>query len=444
MKAPRVRFVAGLVLMTAIVVAAGALLIRHDTRWDWTANSRWTPSPTMRAILASVRENVQVTAFFRGGTRGEAASRLRERLEIFRRRNPNLEYRFVDPLAEPTEATAYGVAVDGTVVVEAGTRREIVDGLDEADLAAALVRLLRTRDAIVAFVEGHGERTPADDGPDGMAGAAHALREAGVTVTRTILLREEETRPTPHVLVLAGPRLDPQPEETDRLAAHLDGGGGLLVLIDPRELPNLQGLLARYGVEAAADVVVDPSTRLYGADATVPVVTDYGAHAVTEPLRSPGVTPTFFPVARSLRYVPPEGTRHRAEVLARTGPRSWGERAETVGAEGPARRDEEEAAGPLTLALALENAAGGRLIVVGDSDFASNANLGLSGNGVFLARAVEWLAGEQEDVPVPPPSGPTPLLLTEAQLLARVTIPALALPILTLGLAGWGLARRRS
>jgi ABC-type uncharacterized transport system involved in gliding motility auxiliary subunit len=433
-----------MLLALGIVAVAGALLARWDTRWDWTADARWTPSPTTRAILAAVKENVQVTAFFRGGTRTEAAARLRERLEIFRRRNPNLEYRFVDPLAEPTEALAYGVTADGTVVAEAGTRREIAAGRDETDLAAALVRLLRSRDAIVAFVEGHGERTPSDETPDGISQAVQALRDAGVTVTRTLLLREEEARPVPDILVLAGPKIDLLPAEVDRLNAHLDAGQAVLVLIDPRELPNLEGFLAGRGVVARRDVVVDPSTRLYGTDATVPVVTDYGPHAVTEPLRSPGVTPTFFPVARSLQFVAREGDRSVAEAVARTGPRSWGERAETVGSTPPPRRDGEEPAGPLTIAFAVHTTPKGRLLVVGDSDFAANGNFGLSGNGVLFARSVEWLAGEEDEVPIPSPAGPRPLLLTGRQVLTRVTLPSLALPVLVSIIALAGLFRRRS
>jgi len=80
----------------------------------------------------------------------------------------------------------------------------------------------------------------------------------------------------------------------------------------------------------------------------------------------------------------------------------------------------------------------GRLVVVGDSDFASDAYLDLLGNRDLALNAVEWAAGEEaltgtRTKKVPEVMRPlSPLVLTEAQgraiFLAGVVVePALVL-----------------
>ena len=231
------------------------------------------------------------------------------------------------------------------------------------------------------------------------------------------------------VLVVAGPATDLLPAETDMLRAYLDGGGKLLVLLDPPDGPdtenrnNLIGLIADWGIEVGQDIVVDVSGvgQLLGTDATVPVAATYPQHPITDGF----ALLTAFPLARSV--TPAEGGAggRVATSFAETSPRSWAEsNLDLSSGEVAMEEDQGDVPGPISIAAAVAetveasaaseppaDADGGedanedaedtpaeaRLAVFGDSDFAANSSLGIQGNRDLALNAVNWLA-EQENL----------------------------------------------
>ncbi|MEZ5066558.1 MAG: Gldg family protein [bacterium] len=398
-----------------IVVAAGAVVLavaeRTDHASDWTADRRFTLSVGTRERLAAVDRDVEIVAFFRrGGEEDAARANVSGLLESYSRECARVRWRFVDPESEPREAEQAG-AGDRTLVVRAGDRTELVRNASESTLTAALGRILRPRNPVVAFVGGHREKSPQDPGRDGLSGLGAALGEQGIR-TDVLAPRDPETPPeAPDLVVLAGPRLDPSPAELDWLARRLDVGGAVLVWLDPAPLPRLESWLAERGIAPGHRAVLDPRTRLFGADASVPVVTDYAPHAITDALRPVGgVVPTFFPVARAL-----DVTAARATVLFET--------------SAEAREEGDDVAAARALGVWVEQESGADLVVVGDSDFAGNGNFALSGNGTLAVSMIEWLLRDDTDVAVPIVPVERPRLLSDAEFRARVTTPALALPL---------------
>lgn len=71
----------------------------------------------------------------------------------------------------------------------------------------------------------------------------------------------------------------------------------------------------------------------------------------------------------------------------------------------------------------------GRIVVTGDSDFATNAYLGLSGNELFAMKIIHWLSQDERwvslDVRVPEFK---PLILQRQQLLAMILWVVLGFP----------------
>lgn len=453
MNHPRRRFAAAAALAILVAVLAVAVASRYDRHLDLTDQGRWTLAPTTADLLAALPSEVRASAFFGGGPDDGAADRLRARLEAFRRASGNFDFAFVDPLAEPTVAAAYGIMMDRTLVLEADGRRETCRGTDEAAIARGLVRLFRRGERRVEFVAGHGERSIGDSSPDGAAGIAAVLRASGLLVGETMWLREEvSTGSGPEgvsVLVVAGPRDDVHPEGAKRFRAHVEAGGSVLLLLDPFALPGFERLSQEWGVVARRDVIVDPATRLYGADATVPVVTDYARHPITDSLTRHGVRPVFFPVARSLEPRPRPGLR--VDPVALSSDRAWGEASlfVAIGNDSPpppsaSRPDSDDRSGPFPIAIAVEFDSGARVFVVGDSDFMANGNLDLSGNRTLLEGAVEWLLrGDEGPAFVAARAPERPLLLSSEAYRDRVTVPALILPGFAFASAAWAFFRRR-
>ena len=229
----------------------------------------------------------------------------------------------------------------------------------------------------------------------------------------------------------AGPQTDLLQGEVDALAAYLDGGGKLLVLLDPpadgsSPGPDLLfGLLRGWGIDVGNDVVVDASGvgQLFGGDATVPVAANYPFHPITDEFN----LLTAFPLARSISAVaaPPEGRTPQAFI--QTSAQSWAEADFTELAGGEVAMDEQngDRPGPVAIGMTVSAPAPApaeapssaedaldagedaptpetRLAVIGDSDFATNGAVGIQGNRDLFLNTVSWLAQQDTLISIRP------------------------------------------
>ncbi|MGH7357763.1 MAG: Gldg family protein, partial [Candidatus Rokuibacteriota bacterium] len=250
-----------------------------------------------------------------------------------------------------------------------------------------------------------------------------------------------------------GPQRDLLPNELDALAGYVARAGKVLLLVDPFQNGGLGPVLERWGLTLGSDVIIDinPQGRLAGAGPEVPVVGDYVAHPITREFRFA----TFFPVARSVspKEKAPEGVQ--AQGLARTSGESWAETNQDQIRTGQVKPDPGEARGPLTIAAvstvdakdapAERKDAKARIVLIGDSDFASNGFLNLSGNRDFFLNTLSWLAEEENLIAVRPKeaSRPNPVFLTAAQGQVLFLVPVVVVPLAMIVAGGVVVARRR-
>src|SRR5262249_25630435 len=156
-------------------------------------------------------------------------------------------------------------------------------------------------------------------------------------------------------------------------------------------------------------------------------VASYGNHPITEHMK----VMTFFPLARSVTPTTPLPEGITADKLLNTNERSWGE---TNMKGGEAEFDEgKDLKGPVTLAVAASKTAGekkARLVVYGDSDFASNAYNGTAGNGNLFSNTVNWLARDENFISIKPKSSDDRRIeMTEGQGRLVTYVMILMLPI---------------
>jgi ABC-type uncharacterized transport system involved in gliding motility auxiliary subunit len=178
-------------------------------------------------------------------------------------------------------------------------------------------------------------------------------------------------------------------------------------------------------------------------------VVDYVSHPITQDFRFA----TFFPVARtvSVKDKPAEGVT--AQALARTSGESWAETSQEQIRTGQVKPDAGEARGPLVVAAvatvdakdapADRKGAKARIVLVGDSDFAANEFVNLSGNRDFFLNTLSWLAEEENLIAVrPKESRSAPVFLTAAQNQVVFLVPVVLIP-LSLIVAGVVVVARR-
>jgi hypothetical protein len=207
-------------------------------------------------------------------------------------------------------------------------------------------------------------------------------------------------------VVVARPEQPLSEEEIQTLGSYLDGGGSVLILmepvvdtaIDPADNPIITYLEQKWGVVVRNDVVVDLGSNLPLAGIAV----SYASHPITDRM---GNLASFFPSARSLGLLDDSDEGIVRSELVQTGQNSWGEtNLESITGEGQLGMDEaEDYAGPLTLAVAArDDSTEARLVVFGDSDFATNSNFFGLGNGDLLVNSIDWLAGEEDLIQLTP------------------------------------------
>ncbi len=430
------------VLMGAILGILNFLAARHSVRWDLSETKRFTLAPQTARLLRELPREVKVTVF--ASDQSPVRLAYRDLIDSYRAHTAKLAVEYVDPEKKPGVARQYGITRPDTAVLESGKQETRITSASEQELTNALIRVTKDEKKAVYFLTGHGEHLPEDGSKEGYSFLKEALERQGYTV-RSLSLYESKTIPkNASMVVLGGPQKPVSPEEQLLLADCVRTGGRLLVLLDPGSRAGLESTLEAWGLQADNRTVLDTQTIL-GGDLTMPVVNTYGTHEITQDL---GQVFTMFPHARPVSFLDSKGNEWVFHPLAKSSPRSWAHAGELA----PIRDfdPQKDTQGPLTLAALVvaraspsEDARQPAVLLVGDSDFASNAYLDFSGNTDFILHAVAWLAEEKDLITIAPKDTRLgTLLLTTAQSNALFALQVLGLPGFFL-LAGFAVWRRR-
>lgn len=414
-------------------------------RWDLTEDRQHTLAPGTLATLQRLPQKVTALAFYT--TRLSPAMAV-ELLTDFRdNSNGMFDFQVIDPEYNPVTASNAGVTRDGMIVLYMGERREEVASVSEQDLTAALVRLIDPQERVVYFLTGHGEGDPQKYEETSLSSAREALEFKNYTVATLNLATTPEVPANAQAVVIAGPRVPLTEAEVARLDAYLKKGGSLVVMLEPPALIGLAGqpdplaewLGSAWSIRLRDDLVIDPSN----SPTSEAVAAEYYQHPITERLDQ---IVTVFPTARSLEVL--ESDTLTVTTLIRTGSSAWSE-TDFSQQTGDAPRYDQDAdlGGPLVLAAAAEDkATGARVVVIGDSDFATDKHYRRYRNGALLINSIDW-AAEQENLLGLNPATPTQRslkYLSGFQLVTLLLGSICLLPLLVIGLgvSTW-IARRR-
>ncbi|NOZ30161.1 MAG: GldG family protein [Chloroflexi bacterium] len=436
------------VAFLGILTTVNILSDRHHKRFDLTESKQYTLSQETIQILQSLERPVKVTGFFTPGDPRQTD--VEDLLKEYAYHSDQFTYEFVDPEQRPGEARRLGVTSYGVLVFQSGDKRQQTFGLDEEDLTSALLKVSRDEQKVVYFTTGHKERNPEGFQSADYGNVGRILGMDNYNVELLNLATITDTIPADAAaIVVASPQVSFSPDEISLLDKWLEAGGRLMILADPPArrgeedpMAAFSEMLKKWGIRLRDDLVLDPASAFFG-DAASPLVTRYRFSTITKDL---GGLTSFFPLARSIEQVTPELPEEDLVFtpLIETSRDSWGETNLT---EQQARYDEgEDTRGPLILAITVEyRERGSRLIVFGDSDFASNAILnsvrGAFGNADLFRNSVNWLAEEEALIAIgpKPPDIRTMQPLTPAQqkLIFYGTVIFLPLIVLALGGAVW-------
>ncbi len=394
-------------LAIAILGMGGFLANRYSTRFDWSEQQVHSLADQTQKVLSGLEDKVEIVALY---ARVDWQP-IRDLLERYEYESEQFQIvAIADPNEKPDLLERFDISPEqlGQGIVHVSYQGESVnvDELSEENLTNAIVKLTRTGDKTVYFLEGHNERAiegEASTDKEGYAGAADALRNENYNVKKLLLAAEGKVPDDADVVVVAGATRPLLSEETAALESYLERGGAVLALVDPRARTNLVDKLAEWGVALGEDVVVDRQLAVFGR-ATTPFAAEYAPdHPITKDLREF----TLFHVARSVKQHA-EAKGSFTEIVL-TGRDSWAERdLERFYSQGDAELGPEDLLGPVPIGVAgnvgLEgaNEAEPRLVVFGDADFASNELLGAYQNRDLFVNSINWLLGDVEAISVRP------------------------------------------
>ncbi len=407
-----------------VALAVALFLLAGQFPWslDTTGNRRYSLAPQTLQILDELPADLAAMADSTSGG-GEGAGitppdhvmvyAFYQRLDPARditeallkscaQRTRAFRFKVVDPESDLDLVRRFDVKVARTVIITAGDHFVSVLQPEEGALISAVYRLVSGKRTLVCELQGHGEHLLDSDERPGYSTYGQVLSMQGYEV-RPLFLGENPVVPDGcGVLVIAGPRTEPDQRELDAITGFLRGGGAVLAMFDPPTPQRWVRWMARWrvGLTGAVMVSADRAGEEYGVSArTIVVGSGYGDHVISKPLE--GVV-TVFPLAQPLAEVGQPDSTISGAILLQSSDLTWAETDPATMFSGRPEFDRaKDVRGPLPLAMALElrldpdSNKVGRMVVMGNSEFASNANINLGANSDLLLNALGWLAREK-------------------------------------------------
>ncbi len=425
--------------------------LKLNKRWDLTATGELTLAQPTIDLLKSLKQPVKAYGFFtpQSSSLRQSADDLLKQYAYYG--GSNFSYQLIDPVSNPEQAIQFKVTHDATIILVQGDRQQVANTTDESGITTALTKLVRPKQPVVYFVQGHGEADLNSTDAQGLSTVKQSLESNGYQVRPLVITT---TLPSDAaLLVLARPNGPLSISETQVISGYLGTGGALLFMQEPDLVLQQTGgqpwggpfsdyLTKTWGLAFNNDILVD--SQAANQNGLYIIVAQYGSSPITERL---GNVASLFPVSRSIKIRPPGGnfTDVTTTQLAQTTPNSWSL---------PNLEQQDLSKfprGPFNLAVSAENSrTRARLALFGDLDFATNrvvANPGIrTANLTLLLNTVNWLTRQEELVSIPPKQpvqrALRPVSSQTQTLVGLVTVVGLPLVAVALGVSVWW--RRRN
>jgi ABC-type uncharacterized transport system involved in gliding motility auxiliary subunit len=403
-----------LLIVLGILIAANYIGKKQNKRWDLTATGQFSLSDQSKNVVLKLDAPMSVQVF----AQEPQFQSYRDRMQQYEYVSKQIKTEYIDPDKKPSVAQQNNVQQYGTLIFNYKGRSERTTANTEQDITNTIIKVVSGKVRKVYFTQGHGEHDPASGERDGYQAINTNLTNENYGVEKLVLAQTSKVPDDASEVIVAGPKTDFFGPEVDAIKKYLENNGKLLLMLDPPAKPdtppltNLIALAHEWGVDATNTLVVDASGmgRLIGADASVPIAANYPSHPITERF----TVLTAFPLTRGLQIVQGGVGGHTASPVVESSPQSWAEAdIKSLLTSGEVSLDESKGdkPGPVTIAAAVTaskpdaappdpKAANDpkpetRVVIFGDSDFASNGVLGIQGNKDLFMNTVGWLSQQE-------------------------------------------------
>ncbi len=418
-------------------------------RSDLTASNEYQLSSQSLNAIENLKEDLEIFIFLRSDSSQDKLSinRTEDLLSEFSKNSNkyNLTYKHIDPDLDPNLASSLNVdrylaGRDLPVLilklkesqrisyVVGKDPNESIDVFSEKDLISALLVVNQIKQKIVLFLSGHEERdiTNIDKASESFGQAKISLERDNYIVNSVTsdelsrLLLSGNREAFPAALIIADASDEILSSEQNLIQEYVRLGGNLMLLLEPDSPSGLSKLVAPWGVVSGNGTLVDTASYV-APNIEFLQIKDSNLQIPEHPITH-NFDVMYFPGSKfiGLSLKPDEialtenGRPYiNAEPIAYTTLNSWEETSnESINFDG-----EYELAGPLPIILAVESIAAinespvknergdyvtSKLIISGDTDFASNKFLFSAKNEDLFANSVNWLTSDVELISIRP------------------------------------------
>lgn len=393
------------VLFLMMVILLGYLASQYRFSKDITQANRNILTQGSVNVLKQMKEPVNITVF---ATKDDASSGDNFRKGMidfvarYQREKKNITLTFINPSEEPKLAQDAGIKSDGEVIVEYQKRTEhITPPIAEQEMTNLLVRLSRTNQQAVMYLDGHGERNLLGIKNHDIGEFGKQLEAKGFKFANPDLTIAQAVPSNGAMLVIASPQVDVSDVEAKKIKAYLEGGGNLLWLLDDDNLRGLKEVADYLGLQVSPGIALDMASAQYGADARVSFASLYGEHPITTNF----MLRTLFPEAHQVTAQGTDENGWKVSNLVEVAPNGWLASKKLVKDATPVFDEKNDKRGPINIGVALERVygkKGQRVVVMGNANFLSNTFITNGGNLDLGVNIVNWLAGDDKLITIQP------------------------------------------
>ena len=404
------------VLFIALIFLLGFVANQYKFAKDITQANRNTLTTGSINVLKQMQGPITLTVFAseddvnNGDTFRQGIINFMAR---YQRTKPDINVKFISPIKEPKLAQEYGIKVDGEVVVEYQKRSEhIKPPFAEQEMTNLFMRLSRTSQRAVMYLDGHGERNLIGLKNNDVGEFGKQLESKGLKFANLNLTIESEVPLNGSMLVIASPQKTISPIEAKKIKKFLESGGNLLWLLDDNNFRGLDEIAAYLGLSVSSGQVIYPAEKVEGVNENIASASSYGEHAITRNF----MLGTRFSNAHEVNAKGTLDNGWEVSKLIEVSPNGWLESAQVIANQKPTFDKNKDKPGPINIAVALQRVygkKGQRVVVVGNGNFLSNTFIINGGNLDLGINMINWLSGDDNLISI------QPMLLKDV----NVTIP---------------------
>jgi ABC-type uncharacterized transport system involved in gliding motility auxiliary subunit len=396
------------VVFLLLVVMVGYLTHQYRYAKDITQANRNILTQGSVNVLKQMQNDVNITVYATNDDANNGDTFRKSLIEFmarYQREKKNIFLTFVNPTKEPKLAQDAGVKVDGETVVEYNKRTEhITPPFAEQEMTNLLVRLSRTNNQPIMYLDGHGERHLQGIKNHDLGEFGKQLESKGFKFANPDLTIAQGVPANGSMLVIASPQVDVSEIEAKKIKAYIEAGGNVLWLLDDNNLHGMKEVADYLGLTVSPGIVIDKSAEQYNADPKVAFASFYGDHTITRNFQ----LRTVFPEAHEIDAKASDDLGWKVGRLVDVAPNGWLE-SDKVPADAKNFKVTFDRAkdkpGPINIGVALEREygkKGQRVVVIGNANFLSNTFITNGGNLDFGINIINWLAGDDRLITIQP------------------------------------------